>query len=141
MATSPRKKEVEEKRQKNLEYLRSVLPPGSYVYTVLRSVSRSGMSRVIDCFRIGDDGPVWIAPAVASVTRSRLSNKHQGIHMGGCGMDMGFALVNELAYYLYPNGFECTGEKCPSNDHVNGDRNYEPHHHKSGGYALVHRWL
>ncbi len=23
----------------------------------------------------------------------------------------------------------------------NGDRDYTPHHHNSGGYALIHRWL
>lgn len=45
-------------------------------------------------------------------------------------------------------GFECIGQNedrsksCPSNDHVNGDRNYSPDHiHSDGGYALRHRWL
>lgn len=61
--------------------------------------------------------------------------------MGGVGMDMGFALVHELSYSLWPNGFECTGQRCPSSDHANGDRNYEPHHHASGGYALRQEWL
>lgn len=37
--------------------------------------------------------------------------------------------------------FECIGHGCPSNDHCNGDRDYTPHHHNSGGYALKHRWL
>jgi hypothetical protein len=33
------------------------------------------------------------------------------------------------------------GLRCPSNDHSNGDRDYSPHHHGSGGYAVSHRWL
>jgi len=72
--------------------------------------------------------------------------KREGIRVPGCGMDMGFHLVYSLSSALYPNGFECTGGmgrpfKCPSNDHSNGDRNYEPHRHASGGYALRQAWL
>jgi hypothetical protein len=40
---------------------------------------------------------------------------------------------------LWPDGWTCIGEKCPSNDHFNGDRNYEPHLHKSGAYAITKR--
>lgn len=29
----------------------------------------------------------------------------------------------------------------PSNDHLNGDRNREPHRHSDGGYALRQRWI
>ena len=54
---------------------------------------------------------------------------------------MGFAVIYELSQALFPKGFECIGEKCPSNDHSNGDRDYTPHHHNSGGYALKHRWM
>lgn len=59
----------------------------------------------------------------------------------GCGMDVGFSLVYNLGWVLFPNGFECVGERCPSNDHSNGDRDYSPHHHSDGGYALRQRWL
>jgi hypothetical protein len=58
--------------------------------------------------------------------------------MGGAGMDMGFALVYNLSRSLYPNGFDCIGESCPSNDHVNG---YNRSHHADGGYALQQSWL
>ena len=36
---------------------------------------------------------------------------------------------------------ECIGAGCPSNDHINGDRNHTPHLHESGGYALRQRWI
>lgn len=52
---------------------------------------------------------------------------HDAVKMGGAGMDMGFALVHSLSYALFPDGFGCIGDGCPSNDHSNGDRDYTPH--------------
>ena len=57
-------------------------------------------------------------------------------------MEMGFSLVYTLSSTLYPEGFKCIGYgRCPSNDHRNGDRDYSPHQHDSGGYAINHEWL
>ena len=56
-------------------------------------------------------------------------------------MDMGFHLVYELSRALYPAGFVCSGDKCNSNDHSNGDRDHSPHQHQDGGYALRCRWI
>lgn len=66
-----------------------------------------------------------------------------GLIVGGCGMDMGYHLVYALARKLWPDGFDCIGPGCPSNDHSNGDRDYTPghRHHADGGYCLKHRWL
>jgi hypothetical protein len=76
-----------------------------------------------------------------------------GLKVSGVGMDMGFSVVYDLSSYLFDKGFMCTGERkideqgnrvkdwCPSNDHVNGDRDYTPHLHTSGGYALKQKWL
>jgi hypothetical protein len=52
-----------------------------------------------------------------------------GIIIGGCGMDMGFALVYNLGSTLWPNG---TPEP-------HGTRNREPD--SDGGYALKHNWV
>jgi len=62
----------------------------------------------------------------------------KGIRVGGCGMDMGFHLIYSLSRILYPNGFDCIGDNCPSNDHFNREDNK---HHKDGGYALIQKWL
>ena len=127
-------------RQEAIERLREWIKPGDTVYTILRHVSRSGMSREIGVVLMdgkSDLHPNW---AVSKAIGAR-QGKSDGVVMGGCGMDMGFALVHELSYALYPDGFDCLGEGCPSNDHSNGDRNREPHHHSSGGYALKQRWL
>lgn len=120
--------------------LRLLLPPGSIVYTSLNHVSRSGMQRAISTYIIIKNDVRDISYDVAEIIGSTI-HKKGGIKIDGCGMDMGFAIVHQLSYALYPNGFECIGENCPSNDHCNGDRNYEPHHHNSGGYAFRHRWL
>ena len=121
--------------------LRETLKPGDTVYTVLRNCSRSGMTRSIDAYVIEDNNPRWISRFVANATGLNFDERREAVKMGGCGMDMGFALVYELSYTLYPDGFECIGDGCPSNDHSNGDRDYAPHQHKSGGYALKHKWM
>jgi hypothetical protein len=51
---------------------------------------------------------------------------------------MGFAAVYELSSMLYPNGFNCLGNRCPANDHFN---RVDVKHHRDGGYALRHEWL
>lgn len=132
--------EIEEMK----ETLRTMLPPGSTIYTQLDHVSKSGMMRAISIKIIEDNEIHDITHHVAVALQEKRHDKYGGIKINGCGMDMGFSIVYDLSYVLYPNGFECIGEKpirCPSNDHFNGDRDYTPHHHNSGGYALIHRWI
>lgn len=126
------------------EELRTMLKPGSEILTTVKHVSKSGMTRVISTRFIKDGQLLDLDHPIAQVTGNKLHNKYYGIKISGCGMDMGFALVYELSHALYPKGFECIGEepiRCPSNDHSNGDRDYTPHHHNDGGYALKQRWL
>jgi hypothetical protein len=98
--------------------LRKWFPRGSTVYTILRHVSRSGMSRDISVVALNADGDkiVDIHPnyAVSVVTgrRARRGGMFDSIVCNGCGMDMGFDLVYSIS--------------CA----VHGD-----------GYALKHRWL
>ena len=140
--------EMEEARKE----LCTILKPGDTVYCVLRHVSRSGMQREISLFVNGphvdkfpDQGIRcinWYAERVLQMRRG----KRDGLVVGGCGMDMGFHLVYSLSRALFPDGYTCTGRNkhpnpCPSNDHSNGDRNYEPHQHSDGGYALRSRWI
>lgn len=124
------------------EKLARMLKPGDTVYTILRHVSRSGMSRRIGvAFGRNGDFRDWDG-VVAAALGERWDRDKGGVIVGGCGMDMGFHLVYNLGAVLWPNGFDCTGEKCPSNDHSNGDRNYSPdNHHNDGGYALRQRWI
>lgn len=140
-----------------LETLRELLKPGQTVHTISRHTSRSGMSRSISLVLMEGGGPMELDYWAARVLGDSIDQRHGGIRIGGCGMDMGFALVYNLSSRLFPDGFGCIGEaplRCPSNDHSNGDRDYTPdataatksgnaraHWHRSGGYALRHQWL
>ena len=145
--TKAQEKEQEEAK----EYLRTLIKPGDTVYTILRHVSRSGMMRIIDpVIMTTDAGPYSITGWTAKALGEPLDRDRWGVKVGGCGMDMGFHLVYNLSYTLFPDGFGCIGEHCPSNDHSNdGMRpqgrtsiDYSPdRHHQDGGYALRHKWL
>lgn len=128
-----------------IEHLRKVLKPGDTVYTVLRHVSRSGMSRNIDLYYISAGGanddyrtpePVWISSYVGKAIGRPQSRKNweksQGLTVSGCGMDMGFSLVYDLSRVLFPTGFAVTGRGR------NGDTSGWDN---DGGYALRHKWL
>ena len=123
-----------------LENLRRWIKPGDTVYTVLRSVSASGMSRVISIIVMlppekEGDKPGMIHPnrAVATVLGYTLvtKNGHDGLRVGGCGMDMGFSVVYNLAATLWPGG---DGKTVTGR---NGDKGPET----DGGYLLDQKWL
>jgi hypothetical protein len=150
-------------REKNeaIERLREWLKPGDVIYCVLRSVSRSGMSRVIDLKKVDENGAMLSLGYNAAIAMGdKYDRDRWGIKIGGCGMDMGFALVYNLGATLWREGYGCTGKDCSSNDHSNGDRDYTPnrnegvtsdkdgnqrevntHWHREGGYALKSRWI
>lgn len=149
-------------RDEAIRNLRESLPPGTTVFTVLRHVSASGMSRSIDAYRIGPevdrDGAAIVSRlswGACKATGFAYNNRHEAIRVGGAGMDVGYHIVYSLSRALYPDGFGCIGERCPSNDHSNGDRIYTvhgsasaenngapwEHWHRDGGYALRHRWI
>jgi hypothetical protein len=105
------------------------IKPGSTVYTILRKVSSSGMSRrisvlIVDGGRIAD-----ITYSVSILTQYSLPSDGQGLRVNGCGMDMGFAVVYDLGRTLWPKG-----TKKP-----HGTRNGSPD--TDGGYALKQNWL
>lgn len=140
-----RKKFTKDDREKARERLARELKPGDTVHTILKHVSRSGMLRHVQPVILRDGDSVGLGYSAGALLRESVTD--QSVHMHGCGMDMGFALVYNLGMALFPDGFECIGERtergqrCPSTDHSNGDRNYKPHHHNSGAYALRQRWL
>jgi len=161
--------------------LREWIAPGDTLYTVMRHRSASGMSRSIDVYgfgpvRDGDNPPdarnlrivkSWYSYNIAKAGIGAWDDKHEAIRIGGAGMDMGFHIVYNLGRVLFPDGFGCVGTGCQSSEHINGDRDYTPHHdatgaagfcaacntyfgktcpgadhwHRDGGYALRHEWI
>jgi hypothetical protein len=142
-------------RQEHIERLHDHIKPGDSIFTVLKHVSKSGMYRVIDVYRMDDNEPIRISFGVAIATDMGYDRRHEGVKAQGCGMDMGFEVVYQLSSVLFPDGFDCTGDKCPSNDHHNRverptnactgegcqNLNCVPWRHSSGGYALRHKWM
>lgn len=144
-------------RDDAIAWLRELVKPGDIVYTVLRHVSRSGMSRSVGVILMQDGEPGDWSSSAARAIGQPFDRDRGGIKVGGCGTDAGLSVVMALGYALWPDGFGCIGDRCPSNDHVNGDRDYTPHcfggtrehcaeghehvhhWHRSGGYALRHR--
>ena len=133
----------ERSRLESVEWLRARIKPGDTIQCVLESRARSGMSRVINFYRAEPDGAMtYLTGHIAAVLDSSRT-KAGGMRVPGCGMDAGFHVVHSLSYRLFPESFVCIGERCPANDHNNGDRDYSPHQHEPGaaGYALRHNWL
>lgn len=131
-------------RQQYIEKLREILKPGDVVYTTIKHVSRSGMSRSINVTVIKDNKPRWLSYWVAKAIDYPFDEKREAVKVGGCGMDMGFALVYDLSGALFPEGYACIGEKCPAEDHSNPphpQRIADVMRHKNGGYALIQRWM
>jgi hypothetical protein len=90
---------------------------------------------------MSDNVPQWISRLVGKAIGERFNDKRECLSVSGCGMDMGFHVVYSLSRTLFKDNFECIGKSCPSNDHSNGDRDYTPHQHSDGGYALRHKWV
>lgn len=127
-----------------IKELKKYLKQGDTVYTILRHVSSSGMSRVIDCKVANKDKSIsHIGYLVANALDYKYDSKKEGIRVGGCGMDMGFHIVSGLAYTLSKDQAKCLGKgKCKSNDHANGDHDYtKGNTHADAGYQLSQRWL
>ena len=70
--------------------MRNALTPlrrGSVIYTILRGVSKTGMTRYVDAFVIVRGQPVWITEPVGHQRRDGCYVLH------GCGYDVGRDLV------------------------------------------------
>jgi hypothetical protein len=138
-----------QEREEAINRLKELLKPGDTVYTVLRHVSRSGMSRAIDVYKItsGKDGrpeKSWLSYNVAKALEWGFNKNYEAVSVGGCGMDMGFHLVYTLSRVLFKE-YTCLGKDCPANDHSNGmPRPARPSKrvkHGDGGYALNQEWI
>lgn len=112
-----------EQMRKQLAWIK----PRMVIYTVLRKVSKSGMSREISLFAVKDGKIISLDGPVSVLLGYKLGD--QGIKVSGCGMDMGFHTVYSLGLALWPNG---TPEP-------HGTRNGTPD--TCGGYALKHEWM
>lgn len=127
-------KRIDEKtRQEYIRDLRKTLKPGTRVYTVLRSASRSGMSRRIDLYTVRKGQLAFLTGSVAYALNEPgyFGSKGRGLRVNGCGMDMGFHIVYSLSRVLYPKGYKLPRGKIGRNGDTSG-------FDSDGGYALEH---
>jgi hypothetical protein len=77
--------------------------PGTKVYTIMRHVSSSGMSRNISLVIANGEEVIDITYYAAHALGDKLieSKGHRAIRVNGCGMDMGFHLVYNLSSVLF----------------------------------------
>lgn len=162
-------KYTKQEQAEALERIREWVKPGDTVSCILRHVSSSGMTRVIQLVAFVDGEPRYLGYNAAIVLGMTYDRKREGVKVQGCGMDMGFHLVYNLGRVLFPEGF---GVKCNARD---GECDYRArtkdeltksptlkggaHYVKGvahtfygrngddsgwdndGGYALISRWL
>lgn len=100
-------KAKEAERAEAIDKLRAWIKPGDTVYTILRSVSRSGMSRHISVVVFQDGRPLHpnysVSKALGYAPLVRSLGGADALRVGGAGMDIGFGLVYNLAKVLYPD--------------------------------------
>jgi len=107
--------EKKERKAESITRLQGLLSSGDTIYTILRHVSASGMSRTIAMYAVKDGRLIRLTGLAAFAMDRTFDAKRDGIKIAGCGMDMGFSLVYDLASTLF-----------------SGDR---------AGYELKHDWL
>lgn len=87
----------EQERQESIQVLRKTINKKQGIVIVIKSVSKSGMSRRMDVYT--RDLNNYISYHVAKVLDWPFNDR--GIKVDGCGMDMAFHLAYTLTSYLY----------------------------------------
>ncbi len=109
MSTPKRTTKAQAEKQEWIEKLKAELPKGSKVYTVLRHCAPSGMSRRIDVYHFTCEGAEihksWLSFWVSKATGFSFNQKHECLNVSGCGMDMGFHVVETLSRVLYGESY------------------------------------
>lgn len=117
---------VAAQKERALEQLRKLCPVGSTVYTVLKKVSASGMLRHIALIVIDKGEPRNISGLVSNALDYRWTDG-DALVVGGCGMDMGFSVVYNLAAAIWRD--------APA------EQDRRPGDSRSPGYNLNQKWL
>lgn len=79
----------------------SLLQDTDTIYTMLRSVSKNGLSRVISFHVVNDNKEIVnINYYIKVLLGYKFNQSHDGLIIKGCGMDMGFHVVHTLKHKL-----------------------------------------
>jgi hypothetical protein len=94
---------AEEARQELL----GILQPGDTVYSIVRHVTQSGMTRDISFFANGKDGlrAISFEMSVLFGEKPKERHGHWVVRTRGAGMDMAFKNVYDLSHILFKDGY------------------------------------
>lgn len=81
--------------------LRALIPIKSKVNLLFHSVSASGMSRKFRILAVKEGEILDITYKIAEILNKNVSKKTETITIKGCGMDMAFALAQQIKHALY----------------------------------------
>ena len=88
-------------REQAISYLKESLHSGDTVYVILRYVSKSGMSRLIDLYLIKDGRPFRITWNAAKAINATYDRRQESLRINGCGTDVGFEAVHHLGWAVF----------------------------------------
>jgi hypothetical protein len=129
------KKEIEANEVSEIKArLLKILNGNRRIYTNLKRVSSSGMSRHISLHIANGNEITDITWYAGKILGYKHSSDTGGLVVGGCGMDMGFAVVYSLSRMLFPDGFKLVNGEYGRNGDKSGYDN-------DGGYCLKQQWL
>jgi hypothetical protein len=90
--------------------LLEMLKPNTTIYSIVRSVANSGMSRTIDFYAIQDNRPVYLSGYISDLLDLPRSKASGALRITGAGMDMCFATVYETSRKLFNDGYSLKSE-------------------------------
>lgn len=124
-------KELGEYEKSLVKWIRRTRPT---VYTVCNHVSSSGMFRLISAHVIRKGQIISLNCLAEHLDCYKRDKRREGLRVGGCGMDMGFAVVYSISGAIFPKGFRYRKNE----HHRNGS---ESPTDCDGGYALRQQWM
>jgi hypothetical protein len=101
------------KQPKPIPEILQSIRPGDTIYTILRHVSPSGMTRWIAPVIYQNGDPRYLSYAIAETGLYPYDRNRDALKVSGCGMDMGFDVVYNLGRTLFPDGFGLPIESVP----------------------------
>ena len=89
-------------RNESRARLLDLLPPGSTLYAIIRTVAPSGLSRTMSFYAMKDNRPVWITRDVARMLDLPMVNGARDVaRVRGGGMDMVFSVAYDLSCMIH----------------------------------------
>lgn len=141
------KEEKQKEKTDAIKTLRSLIRKSNYVlYTKLDSVSRSGMFRKISVYAMEGNEPQCVNFLIEKLGTYKRAANSDSLGVGGCGMDMGFAVVVSVSYTVFPS-YKCRGEatkkrrSCPAAVHVNEHTPKDKTATHKDGYCITQKWF